>query len=92
MADQQYENIRGHLHHEDKQGNSNRPDMTGSVEIEGVKYRIAAWNTVSKAGNHFMSLSFSVSKQGNETNQAYGQPTAQAQAPAQAAVDDGIPF
>jgi len=92
MADQQYDNnLRGVLFFNDKGDNPQRPDMTGNVEIDGTKYRIACWNKTSKSGNAFMSLSLSL----DDGNTKSGQTNYAAQAPASPAtqaMDDGIPF
>lgn len=83
-------NLRGVLFPQDKGDNKNRPDFTGNCEIDGTKYRIAAWNKTSKNGNHFLSLSLSLSDentQSAQTNYASQAPAQQTQA-----VDDGIPF
>ena len=96
MADQYDNNLRGVLFHNDKGSNANRPDMTGNCEIDGTKYRIAAWNKLSKNGNQFLSISLSLddgntnSAQTGYASQAPSQPAQPAQ-PAQA-VDDEIPF
>lgn len=96
MADQYDNNLRGVLFHNDKGDNANRPDMTGNCEIDGTKYRIAAWNKLSKNGNQFLSISLSLddgntnSAQTGYASQAPSQPAQPAQ-PAQA-VDDEIPF
>jgi len=92
MADQYDNNLRGVLFHNDKGDNQNRPDMTGNVEIDGTKYRVACWNKTSKNGNSFMSMSLSLADENTQSGQTNYAAQAQAQAPAQAAVDDGIPF
>ena len=96
MAEQYDNNLRGVLFHNDKKGdNANRPDMTGDCEVDGTKYRLAAWNRVSKAGNNYLSISLSV----DDGNTKSGQTSYAAQAPAQpaqpvqqATLDDDIPF
>lgn len=37
--------------------NENKPDFTGDVEIEGLKFRISAWHNESKGGNQYLRLS-----------------------------------
>ncbi len=39
----------------DKQGNENRPDMRGTMQVAGVEYEISAWCKISKSGAKFMS-------------------------------------
>jgi uncharacterized protein (DUF736 family) len=62
---------RGVLFPQDKEGNENRPDLTGSADIkipddaspgDVVKFRLAAWEKESKAGNKFLSLNFQLPK------------------------------
>jgi len=96
MADQQYDNnLRGVLFHNDKEGNDKRPDLTGNCEIDGTKYRIAAWNKISKTGNQFLSISLSLddgNTKSGQTSYAAQAPSQPAQPAQQATVDDGIPF
>jgi hypothetical protein len=56
---------RGALFENDKDGNENRPDLTGTVDLkipegakpgEVIKFRIAAWQKESQAGNPYYSL------------------------------------
>jgi len=39
-----------------KTDGDNRPDMTGNIEIEGTKYRLAAWKNVSDKDVAYISL------------------------------------
>lgn len=32
------------------------PDYTGELDVNGVRYKIAAWNNLSKSGAGYMSL------------------------------------
>ena len=48
---------RGVLFPNDKKGNEARPDYTGDINVEGVEYRLSAWNKRSKTGNSFLSIS-----------------------------------
>lgn len=54
---------RGVLFHNSKDGNENRPDYTGELDVEGKKYRIAAWNKTSKNGNNYKAISISEPRQ-----------------------------
>jgi len=49
-------NMRGVLFPNDKGDNPKRPDMTGSLEIEGIKYRVSAWQKTSQKGTDFLSF------------------------------------
>ena len=48
---------RGVLFPNDKKGNEARPDYTGDINVEGVEYRLSAWNKRSKTGSSFLSIS-----------------------------------
>ena len=39
------------------------PDMTGSLNVNGVEYYVSAWTKVSKQGNKFLSLSVNPKQQ-----------------------------
>jgi len=80
-------NLRGVLFMNDKGDNPNRPDMTGSCEIDGVEYKISAWNKTSAKGTNFMSLSLQL-KDAKPNGAAKPQPQAQQQV----ALDDDVPF
>lgn len=80
-------NLRGVLFMNDKGDNPNRPDMTGSCEIDGVEYKISAWNKTSAKGTNFMSLSLQL-KDSKPNGAAKPQPQAQQQV----ALDDDVPF
>jgi hypothetical protein len=57
----QYENS-GLLAKNDKQGNENRPDYRGSINVDGTEYWLSAWIKTGRdgtklAGQKYMSLS-----------------------------------
>jgi uncharacterized protein (DUF736 family) len=78
-------NLRGVLFHNDKGDNPNRPDMTGSCEVDGVEYKISAWNKTSQKGSQFMSLSLQL-KDAQPNGAAKPAPQQQA------TIDDDVPF
>ena len=49
-------NMRGVLFPNDKGDNPKRPDMKGSLEIQGTKYFVSAWNKTSQKGQDFISF------------------------------------
>ena len=49
-------NMRGVLFPNDKGDNPKRPDMKGSLEIDGTKYFVSAWNKTSQKGQDFISF------------------------------------
>jgi hypothetical protein len=80
-----YDNTNsGILTRNDKQGNENRPDYRGSINVDGVEYWLSAWIKTGRdgtklAGQKYMSLSV----QPKEARQDYTAPTpAPAPAPA----------
>ena len=41
----------------DKEGNENRPDYKGELNVNGVEYWVACWNKKSKNGKAYKSIS-----------------------------------
>lgn len=81
-----YDNeLRGSLFKNDKDGNEARPDYTGTCQIGGTEYRMAAWLKESASGKKYMSFKFDPKEGGHAA------PSKQAPKP-QAAVDQDIPF
>lgn len=55
----QYDNeLRGSLFKNDKDGNEARPDYTGTCQIGGMEYRMAAWLKEAASGKKYMSFKF----------------------------------
>lgn len=84
---------RGVLFKNDKQGNENRPDYKGSINVNGQELWLSAWLKTSQAGNKFMSLSVQPKEQ--HRPQHAGQQSPQVSPPQnpQPAFDDSdIPF
>jgi uncharacterized protein (DUF736 family) len=82
MAEYEQKDMTGSLFDNDKGDNQNRPDMRGSVTIEGTKYSISAWHNESKAGRKYVSLKVS----------EWQDRPAQTNGAAQKSLDDEIPF
>lgn len=82
----EYDNTnRGSLFKNDKGDNLARPDYTGTLNIEGKEYRLAAWIKVSqKTGNKFLSLN--VQPKDEASAEAQDTPTTED------AVGDELPF
>ena len=60
MSEQEYDNTnRGAMFvNSYKEDGDNRPDFTGTIDVEGVEYKIAGWKrTAEKKGTRFISLS-----------------------------------
>ena len=64
---------RGSLFKNDKKTEEKHPDLSGSINIEGVEYWISSWKKVSKASTPFWSLSV---RRKQETSRQSSQPTA----------------
>ena len=80
----EYDNeLRGSLFKNDKEGNEARPDYTGTCQIGGVEYRMAAWLKEAASGKKYMSFKFDPKEGGQAA-------TAKRVAPAP--VDEDIPF
>ena len=47
---------QGKLWNNEKKESDKQPDFTGSLVLNGVKYSLAAWNNVSKAGDTYLGL------------------------------------
>lgn len=48
---------RGSLFKNDKKAKDTDPDMSGSINVNGVEFWISGWKKTSKAGTGFISLS-----------------------------------
>ena len=47
---------QGKLWNNDKKESDKQPDFTGSLVLDGVKYSLAGWNNVSKAGDTYIGV------------------------------------
>ena len=82
MAEYEQKDMTGSMFDNDKGDNPNRPDMRGSVTIDGTKYSLSAWHNESKAGKKYVSLKVS----------EWQDRPAQTNGAAQKSLDDEIPF
>jgi hypothetical protein len=48
---------RGSLFSNKKKTKDNQPDFTGSLNVNGAKFRLSVWKKTSKAGEAYMSVS-----------------------------------
>jgi hypothetical protein len=76
---------RGSLFKNDKKTEAKHPDMSGSINIDGVEYWISGWKKRSKADVGFISLSVRPKEQTRQSSQ----PTQKAKADD---FDDDMPF
>lgn len=49
-----------------KEEDDNKPDYTGTVDVNGEPWRLAAWKNVSKKGNSYLSVAVSEPKVSEE--------------------------
>ena len=85
----------GALFKNDKKTSDKAPEYTGTIMIEGISYRLAAWLNTSQKGLKYMSLAASIPKPKDQSNQRadYQQPQQQDEQQQQEAfIDDDIPF
>jgi len=54
---------RGVLFKNNKKETENHPDLSGTININGVDHWLNAWSKVSKNGNRFISLSIGKPKE-----------------------------
>lgn len=76
---------RGSLFKNDKKTEEKHPDMSGSINIDGVEYWISGWKKRSKADVGFISLSVRHKEQTRQSSQ----PTQKAKADD---FEDDLPF
>ena len=58
-----YDNTnRGVLFLNEKKEKENQPDYTGTLDVDGVAYRLAGWQKESKTGVTYFSLSVQLAK------------------------------
>jgi|TARA_R110000782_G_scaffold250484_1_gene337732 uncharacterized protein (DUF736 family) len=96
MAFEQKDNS-GALFHNDKDGNTARPDFTGTCMVNGQMMSISAWNNqVQSTGKPYLGIKFSEPFVKSETGQSIQPPVAgsnykQPVTP-EDDLDDNIPF
>lgn len=75
----------------DKDGNESRPDMTGTLDVEGVEYRVSVWRRESASGNVFLSGQIQLKEEAAPTRPA-AKPAPKRAAKAVNDFDDDLPF
>ena len=83
----EYDNTnRGIMSRDQKRTNDKAPEFTGTLDVEGTEYRIAAWIKERRDGSgKFFSLAIS------RKEESQARPSS-AEKAKQQAVDDDIPF
>jgi hypothetical protein len=82
-------NMTGVLFREQNKKSEKSPDMTGSITIDGVRYRLAGWTREGKDGRKFLSLAASLPEEQRTSAQTSGDRTRPV---FEKRVDDEIPF
>lgn len=90
MSGKYDDNMRGALFPNLKKDRENSPDYRGEAEVNGVKYWISGWKSVSKGHQAYLSLSFRP-KDGRPTPSSPG-PRGQESMEKKPDFDDDIPF
>jgi hypothetical protein len=65
---------RGSLFKNDKKTEEKHPDMSGSINIDGIEYWISGWKKKSKADVGFISLSVRPKEQVRQSSQPTTKP------------------
>ena len=91
-----YDNTnRGALFKNNKRTSERSPTMTGPVNVEGKKFRLAAWTKVSEKGNKYFSLELEPEEvrkeEPDDSNTSNSPPVASTESESED-IDDEIPF
>ena len=57
-----------------KEDGDKRPDHTGNLDVDGKEYKIAAWQSTSKAGNDYLSVRITEPEMSESSNDGDGIP------------------
>jgi len=57
-----------------KEDGDKRPDHTGSLNVDGKEFKIAAWQSTSKAGNDYLSVRITEPEMSESSNDGDGIP------------------
>ena len=57
-----------------KEDGDKRPDHTGNLDVDGKEYKIAAWQSTSKAGNDYLSVRITEPEISESSNDGDGIP------------------
>ena len=89
----EYDNTnRGILSRNERKEKDTHPDLSGTINVDGVEYWLSGWSKKSKAGKPFFSLSIKP-KEAREERQERAKPVAQNDLPYRGEFqDDDIPF
>ena len=51
-----------------KEDGDKRPDHTGNLNVDGKEFKIAAWQSTSKAGNDYLSVRINEPEMGDSSS------------------------
>ena len=57
-----------------KEDGDKRPDHTGNLNVDGKEFKIAAWQSTSKAGNNYLSVRITEPEMSESSNDGDGIP------------------
>jgi|TARA_R100001480_G_scaffold122783_1_gene121219 uncharacterized protein (DUF736 family) len=57
-----------------KEDGDKRPDHTGNLNVDGKEFKIAAWQSTSKAGNDYLSVRITEPEMSESSNDGDGIP------------------
>ena len=57
-----------------KEDGDKRPDHTGNLNVDGKEFKIAAWESTSKAGNDYLSVRITEPEMSESSNDGDGIP------------------
>ena len=57
-----------------KEDGDKRPDHTGNLNVDGKEFKIAAWQSTSKAGNDYLSIRITEPEMSESSNDGDGIP------------------
>jgi len=85
-------NLSGALFPNDKEGNQKRPDLRGSIEIDGQKFWCSAWTRTADKGKYAGKKFLSLKLERAEQQPAQPPPRQDAQAQGGEEEDSQLPF
>jgi uncharacterized protein (DUF736 family) len=89
----EYDNTNnGALFRNDKEGNDNRPDYKGPINVEGKEMQLSAWLKTSAKGVKYMSLQIEEKRQQNAPPTQQHEPASRSADASDQGEGDDIPF
>ena len=92
MSDFQWNDGKGGLFLNNKDGNDARPDYTGQATINGQPVQISAWVNESKGGKKYLALTFQEPRQQVQHKDPFPNKAKEPESAAKVDFGDDIPF